>query len=622
METANEFNDIIKFLIKNDTITQAQANHAARVRSKLSKTVSMVEILKELQYVTEEQVLGVIQDNRLSMRTGSLLVELGYLDEQQVRTALKIQADQKNGKKIGEILIESHFVDERKFVEILSLHMGFSLIDLEFIKIDRSLFLLAPKNYYRKHKFIPVHMEKDNVLAVFADPMDKQDISAAEHIFGKKIIPAIAPAWSIEKTILRMEKTIQSKQPIHVSEDSIIGMVDSILIAAIDSQNVSDIHIEPMPDRMRVRFRRDGVLVHHRDFNANLILAVTSRIKVMCGADITEKRRHQGGRFFFQNKDDELDFRVSFYITIHGEKIVLRLLNHQAKLLDITEMGMTPKMLDRFINDALRQSSGVILSTGPTGSGKTTTIYSCINLINDSKTSIITAEEPVEYVIEGISQCSINPNIGLTFEDALRHIVRQDPDVIVIGEIRDHFSAKIAVEAALTGHKVLSTFHTEDSVGALIRLLDMNIEAFLISSTVVCVLAQRLLRKICPNCSQPYKLTPNDYRNLRTSPKDMMGANFRKGSGCVRCDYTGYKGRIAVFELLVLDEYVRDAVLSRKTSHELRQISIESAGLMTLLEDAIYKAAIGNTTVDELLRCVPRVQKPRAINQLRQMAGE
>jgi type IV pilus assembly protein PilB len=259
--------------------------------------------------------------------------------------------------------------------------------------------------------------------------------------------------------------------------------------------------------------------------------------------------------------------------------------------------------------------------TGPTGSGKTTTVYSCINHINQPDISIITAEEPVEYLIDGISQCSINPKINLTFEETLRHIVRQDPDVIVIGEIRDGFSAEIAVQSALTGHKVLTTFHTEDSIGGLVRLLNMEIEAFLISSTVVSVLAQRLLRRICLNCSEPVNPDVGTMQRLGYKQGDLAGGKFKRGRGCPQCNHTGYSGRIAVFELLILDELVRNAILERKTSHEIRHISIEKSGLVTLLEDGIVKAAEGVTTFEEVLRCLPRLQKPRPLPVIRRLLG-
>jgi type IV pilus assembly protein PilB len=370
---------------------------------------------------------------------------------------------------------------------------------------------------------------------------------------------------------------------------------------------------------MRVRFRQDGVLIQFQDFQIDILPALTNRIKVLCDVDITEKRRHQGGRFYFDYPGGQVDLRVSFYVTVHGEKIVLRVLNRKGVLINIEDVGLSRRMEKRFKEDALYMPSGVILITGPTGSGKTTTVYSCINHINNPETSIITAEEPVEYMIDGIAQCSINPRINLTFEETLRHIVRQDPDVIVIGEIRDNFSAEIAVQAALTGHKVLTTFHTEDSIGGLVRLLNMNIEAFLISSTVVSVMAQRLLRRICPACASDYKPTPTDLQRIGYTHDDVKGAAFRKGHGCGRCQYTGYSSRVGIFELLILNEQVRNAIIEQKTSQEIRRISIDSTGLVTLLEDGIVKAAAGATTIDELIRCLPRLQKPRPLPELRRL---
>ena len=313
--------------------------------------------------------------------------------------------------------------------------------------------------------------------------------------------------------------------------------------------------------------------------------------------------------------------RVSFFITIYGEKIVLRLLNNKGTLLDIKEIGMAPRMLDHFIYEALEIPTGVIIITGPTGSGKTSTMYSCVNYLNSINTSIITAEDPVEYVIDGISQCSINPKIGVTFEETLRHIVRQDPDVIVLGEIRDQFSAETAIQAALTGHKVLTTFHTEDSIGGLIRLMNMQIEAFLISSTVVCVVAQRLLRRVCPDCAEPYIPTPLDLSRLGVSANDLVGAEFRLGRGCKSCRFTGYRGRVGVFDLLVMDEMVKNAILTNTSSYEIRRISIETSGMVTLVEDGLVKGARGVVSMKEILTELPRLGKPRPLHELRRILG-
>jgi type IV pilus assembly protein PilB len=284
---------------------------------------------------------------------------------------------------------------------------------------------------------------------------------------------------------------------------------------------------------------------------------------------------------------------------------------------------MAAPVANRYVEDALDSPSGVIIITGPTGSGKTTTLYASVQYLNKTETSIITAEDPVEYVIDGISQCSINPKINVTYEDTLKHIVRQDPDVIVIGEIRDLFSAETAIQAALTGHKVLTTFHTEDSIGGLLRLLDMNIEAFLISSTVISVVAQRLVRRLCPYCATDHCLAPHEIRRLGYEPREAAGLTFKVGNGCSQCHFKGYNGRVAIFELLVLNETVKDAIISRKTSYEIRRISMETSGLVTLIEDAIYKASEGLTSYEEIIRRVPRLSKPRPLHVIQQrLRGE
>jgi type IV pilus assembly protein PilB len=363
------------------------------------------------------------------------------------------------------------------------------------------------------------------------------------------------------------------------------------------------------------------VMVPFEDVPLDQATSLVGRIKVMAGADIAERRRHQDGRINFETARGHIDLRVSIYATIHGEKIVMRLLNNRDTLLSIKELGMAPRMLEALQRDALDAPSGVVMVTGPTGSGKTTTLYGAVNYLNDAKTSIITAEDPVEYMIDGISQCSINPKINLSYAETLKHIVRQDPDVVVIGEIRDLFSAEVAINAALTGHKVLTTFHTEDSIGGLIRLLNMNIEAFLISSTVVSVVAQRLVRRVCPRCAEDHVLTPGEQSRLGYSAADAVGLTFKRGRGCPACRHVGYSGRLAVFELLVLNELVRDAVLARRTAFEIRRVCLESSGLVTLLEDGIAKAAAGLTSFEEIIRQLPRLNRPRPIGELRRLLG-
>ncbi len=618
--TGPRYSEIVDMLLREGYVTDEQVAYARRVQGKLETPRRLLDVLKELDYISGDQVKAAIQENRLSMRIGSLLVELGYITEQALQNAFEIQREDKKRPKLGEVLVAHNFISQKQFLEVLSIQLGYPLVAPEFLPIDPKLFTRVPGRWYDSHMMIPIREEGDQILMAFADPLDKAEINAARQAFSQDILPAIAAPDAIRAAVDQARNGFSAGRSAAMREDSVVGQVDAIIVAAVEA-GASDIHIEPLKDRLRIRFRQDGILVHHKDLPREIIPSLTSRIKVMCEVDITEKRRHQGGRMLFERGGIKLDLRVSCYVTVHGEKIVLRLLNRKAELIQLEDLGMAPKMLERFIEHALEQPSGVILITGPTGSGKTTTVYSSINRINSPQISIATAEEPVEYMIDGIAQCSINPKINLTFEETLRHIVRQDPDVIVIGEIRDNFSAEIAVQAALTGHKVLTTFHTEDSIGGLIRLLNMNIEAFLVSSTVVSVLAQRLLRRVCPACAAPEMPRPGDLQRLGYTAEAVAGAKFMKGQGCSECAYTGYKGRIGVYELLVLDEMVRNALIEQRTSHEIRSICIESTGLVTLLEDGIVKAAAGVTTIEEVLRCLPRLNRPRPLGELRRALG-
>jgi len=562
-----------------------------------------------------------IREKPVSLTIGDLLVEMGHIKASDLRLALAIQKEEKSKRKIGEILVDNQLIEEQVLVETLSLQHGLPYVTPEWSAIDRELFSRVPLKWYETHHILPIRAEGAKIIVAFSDPSDQEEHQAACQVFGDNIIPVVACKSAIKDVVLKAQRGEMKKQISTMDEQFISKLVDDIILAAVQ-RNASDIHIEPLNEHMRVRFRQDGVLTHFDDFPLEAAPAVASRVKVLCEVDITEKRRHQGGRFFFDHPEGQLDLRASFYVTVHGEKIVLRLLNRHSQLRKIEDIGLSARILQRFLEEALDLPSSVLLFTGPTGSGKTTTVYSCLHHILNPQMSIITAEEPVEYVIDGISQCSINPKIGLTYEETLRHILRQDPDVIVIGEIRDHFSAEVAVQAALTGHKVLTTFHTEDCVGGLIRLLNMKIEPFMIASTVISVMSQRLLRKVCPSCAAPYKPTSLELQRIGYTLNDFSGAQLRKGRGCPNCQYTGYRRRVGVFELLIIDELVRDAILERRSSKALRQISIESTGLVTLLEDGVVKAASGVTTFDELLRSLPRLQKPRPMPELRRLIGD
>ena len=611
-----------KLLRDEGIITDAQFEYARRVRAKLATPLSLSQVLQDLGLVTPQQLREILTARRHSLRIGELLVELGAITHDQLEKALSIQRESKEKKRLGDILIETHLIDERALYETLSCQLGIPNIEPRIPDLSKNLLSKVSAQSVTKNRFVPLSQSNGKVTVAFADPLNPTDLEAAHIVFGENIIPAICSQGAITEVANYLERLhAKGLQPV-VDDRTAIGVVESLVIDAL-RLNASDIHIEPMSGKLRVRLRVDGVMIPLHDYSLDLAPSITNRLKIMAKADIAEKRRHQGGRILFENPNsgETIDMRVSFYVTIWGEKIVLRLLNHKGLFLRLNEIGMQPKMLDRFSYDALDIPTGVILITGPTGSGKTTTLYSCLNYLDKPDTNIVTVEDPVEYVLDGIAQCSVDPKINLTFEESLRHIVRQDPDVIVVGEVRDQFSAETCIQASLTGHKVMTTFHTEDSIGGLIRLLNMNIEAFLISSTVVCVVAQRLLRKVCRQCGEPHVPSPTELHRLGYTANDVRGANFRLGRGCAACHHTGYRGRVGVFELLVLNEMVKDAILGKKTSYEIRRVSVETSGLVTLLEDGIIKAFHGQTSLQEVLRHLPRVSKPRSPNELSRLLG-
>ncbi|MBU2713241.1 GspE/PulE family protein [Zooshikella harenae] len=609
-------------LIKAGLISEKQFLHAKRVKNKLAKNKTLLNTMLSLEYFTEEQLNSVLRKINLIVRIGDLLVELGYITTEQLENALRIQRDPKVNKKIGEILIELRYIKEKQLIQILSSQLGFHYCEPDFNKIDKSLLNDIQPNLCDEYKFIPIETKEDTVFIACLDPSDKIILQVATNSFHCKITPVICCQNALQETINKF-KYYKNKNTVNTllsKEQCIINQVEEILYTAIQ-QDASDIHIETLQDKIRVRFRRDGVLFFFKYYDKEIGPSLIGRLKVLSQADISERRRHQDGKFEFTDPSSGavIDIRCSFYISIHGEKVCLRLLKRKALFLNIDETAMAPVVLDRFKQDALDIPTGVVLITGPTGSGKTTTLYSCIDYLNSNEVSIITAEEPVEYIIDGIIQCSLNAKIGVTFEETLRHMVRQDPDVIVLGEIRDNQSAEAAIQAALTGHKVLTTFHTEDTIGGLLRLMNMNIESFLISSTVISVLAQRLLRRVCLDCAQPYQPTLQELLRFNLQTSDIQSGNFRTGTGCENCSYTGYQGRIGVYELLVLNERVKDAILSNRPSFEIRRISIETSGLITLQEDGIDKAALGLTTLTEVQRMLPRVEKPRPLQEIRRL---
>ena len=614
--------EIVALLVKEGVISAEQLSYAQRVHGKLHSSKTLIDVLQELEFVNREEVVRTLRKNSLSIRIGDFLVELGYLRKSDVLAALNLQKEGTERKMLGDILIENGFIEERRLIEVLSFQLGFPVAELEFRKLDRKLFAKAPFQFFRDALFVPFAMEQGVASVAFANPLEKGSREAAESLFGSSLRPAIASKKSILAAIAQAENSAGNQGLSTPDESTVVGIINKLFDDAM-TQGASDIHIEPLKDRLRIRLRHDGIMMPHLELPLDIAPQLSSRIKVMAQADIAEKRRHQDGRILYESRlhGFNLDLRVSFFITIFGEKIVLRLLSKKDTILDIRQIGMAPRMLEQFMTEALETPSGVMIITGPTGSGKTSTLYGCVSHLNNINTSIVTAEDPVEFVIEGVSQCSINAKIGVSFEETLRHIVRQDPDIIVLGEIRDPFSAETAIQAALTGHKVLTTFHTEDSIGGLLRLMNMQIEAFLISSTVVCVVAQRLLRLVCNDCAESYVPTPAEYGRLGYSAADLTGAEFRIGHGCKQCRFTGYRGRTAIFELLVMNEAVKEAILLNRSSSEIRRISMETSGMVTLFEDGLVKAAKGLVSIQEVLRDLPRISLPRPLNELRRILG-
>jgi type IV pilus assembly protein PilB len=540
--------EIAKFLIEDGIITDQQLAYAMRVRAKLSTEKSLLSVLNEIGYVNLEQQRTTLRKHRITVRIGALLVELGHLREQDLRAALALQRETGKGKKLGDILLENHFIEENKFIEVLANQLGFPQASPDLSDVDRKLLEKANPNWFMQRNFLPLRTEKNQVLVAFADPLDPRVRQDAAQLFGPDLVPLIASKRVIQEALEAYKRHIEEKKTKTTQTDDtsqVILLVNAMLIDAIQAQ-VSDIHIEPMKNGLRIRFRCDGVLGVYKTVDKTQSSAFINRIKILGRANIAERRRHQDGHITFEdpNTGRHIDIRVSVYITVYGEKIVLRLLR-KTQLVPLEQINMFPRTLSRFYEDALDLPSGIILITGPTGTGKTTTLYSAVNYLNSIDRCVTTVEDPVEFILEGVAQCSLNPKIDLTFETTLPHIMRQDPDIIVLGEIRDRFSAEAAIQAALTGHKVLTTFHTEDTTGALLRLINMNIETFMIASTVVAVLAQRLLRRVCPHCAEPYQPNATELQRLGYKYHDLEGTTFQQGRGCPLCRHTGYRVALA-----------------------------------------------------------------------------
>lgn len=623
-------------LVSEGLITRDQLSKARKIQEHLKGQKSLSDVLLEMNWVSKTRLEDFARRHRSKLSVGDILIGRGLVTQHDVMAAREVQ--RKGGlraKRIGEVLIEMGLIEEKHVVDALAEKFGLPIQDPDISQIDVELVSKVSLKYLRRQVALPIRLEDGLLQLVVADPTMTDFIEEITRLFNCRVKLALATSVVILKTLDLLDAMLQGKDAgiadyhkvkYHTleaqsqsGEDRVVQMVDQLIRSAIE-EGASDVHLEPMANKLRVRYRIDGVLVHKMDFPRDYTPRVISRIKILADADVAERRKHQDGRIFVKTEKQEIDIRVSFYAAVFGENVVLRILN-KASLISLQELGFAPNILRLYSEDVLASPSGITLITGPTGSGKTTTLYSSIDHCNDPTVKIITCEDPVEYVIDGISQCSINEKIGLTFNETLRSIVRQDPDIIVIGEIRDKFSADVAVQSALTGHKVFATFHTEDSVGALVRLINMEIETSLIASTIGAVLAQRLVRKVCTNCRMTYEPEDRVLRRFGLAREELREFTLLCGKGCSSCNFTGYRGRLGIYELLVPNADIRDAILLKRTMQEIRQISLESCNLCTMQEDGMVKALGGVTTLEEVLENAPRVFHRRPLESLMRIVG-
>ncbi len=540
-------------------------------------------------------------------KLGEMLVDAGLITTEQVNKALEFS--RKNGVRLGKALIRMNILEEPDIIKTLSKQLKIPYVDVGNILFDPEIVTLIPEAFAKKNKVIPLFLVDDTLTVAVSDPLNVYIIDDLSNIVGKKINVVISTESDIENALRNFYANDSALSDAlgfsgidtpetGANEKPVIKLVNNILISAV-KEEASDIHLEPGKTKLRVRFRVDGVLHTHKiQIPTYLNAAVISRIKIMGDMDIAEKRSPQDGRFPLDISGKNLDVRVSTLPTIFGEKIVLRLLDKSNILVGLDSLGIDETDYN-LVLDALKTVNGIILVTGPTGSGKTTTLYSALQLLNSEDKNIITVEDPVEYQLKHVNQVQVNPQAGITFASGLRSILRQDPDIIMVGEIRDAETAEIAVQAALTGHLVLSTLHTNNAVSTISRLLDMKIEPFLLASSVRAIIAQRLVRKICPHCIEAYPAAEAERAVLGIrSPEEIT---LYHGKGCNFCNKTGYKGRTGLYEILRPDRKIRNLIMNRRPMDELEDAALAS-GFTSMRKQGIRKVLKGITSLEEVLR--------------------
>jgi type IV pilus assembly protein PilB len=569
----------------------------------------------------------------MAERLGELLVNAGQITDDQLKEALTKQREE--GGRLGTNLVKMGVIQESALVEFLSKHFKVSAINLSSVDVDSAVVKIIPADVARKYTIMPVSKAGAKVTIAMLDPTNVFAMDDIKFMTGYNVEPVIASETAIRAAIDKYYGTTHALELKKVMEDldddvgggdlevldeepeefdidaladesdeaPVVRLVNIILTDAI-KRGASDIHIEPYEKKYRCRYRIDGILYEVMHPPLRLREAITSRIKIMAKLDIAEKRLPQDGRIKIKTKiadrEKELDYRVSVLPTIYGEKIVLRLLDKDNLMLDMTRLGFEPQSLALF-EHSISQPYGMVLVTGPTGSGKTNTLYSALSNLNKPETNIMTAEDPVEFNLPGINQVQMKESIGLNFAAALRSFLRQDPNIILVGEVRDFETAEVAIKAALTGHLVLSTLHTNDAPSTINRLMNMGIEPFLVATSVHMVVAQRLVRRICTFCKEPVDAPPASLVPVGFKEREARTVKLFKGRGCEQCSDTGYKGRTGLYEVMEIDDEIRELILSGASSIELREKAVEN-GMITLRMSGLQKIRDGQTSIEEVVR--------------------
>ena len=556
-------------------------------------------------------------------KLGQILVDLGYINDDQLWDILEDQK-QSPGTVLGQVAVRMGLVTQAQVTEALAEQWGMPVVNLEETNIQSNVLELVPQTMAEIYRIMPVSL-KNNVLTVaMADPQNVGALDDLRNFLGHEIRGAVSSGPDVEAAIARYyadrEESIEDVIEQMTSDEDvekrahgydlasaeemsdaqpIKKLLNMVMLLAIRDQ-ASDIHFEPFEDEFKIRVKADGVLYEMVPPPRHLANAIVSRIKVMANLDIAERRLPQDGRIELNVGGNSVDLRVSVLPTLFGEAVVMRILDRTVVALDLNKIGMDAVLLARF-RQILKRPNGIVLVTGPTGSGKTTTLYSALNELNDTETKIITSEDPIEYDIEGIIQIPVNPDVGVTFANVLRAVLRHDPDKILVGEIRDYETAEIAVQSTQTGHLVFSTLHTNDAPSAITRLRDMGVPAFLITATVEAILAQRLVRRICSECRTQFAPSDELLMELQLPLDTARKYKFYYGKGCARCNNSGYKGRVGIYELMIMSDELRDAIAAEASGDDLRDIARQQ-GMTTLRESGLKLIFDGQTTIDEVVR--------------------